>query len=118
MSYRHAAAHKCEIVNAPKALVAGQSVTPKKRCNHGLKFEAFVELVDGSFLDIRYHGVAGVSHDPNWNIDNRMERRFAMNTFAAQITPDTIRQLLNTTWLGSLDIDQTRQVLSLALPQN
>jgi hypothetical protein len=64
MPYRHAAARIHEIVKAPKALVAGQSVSPKKRGSHGLSFEAFVELVDGSFLDIRYHGVAGVSHDP------------------------------------------------------
>lgn len=64
MPYRHSAARIHEIVKAPKALVAGQSVAPKKRGSHGLMFEAYVELVGGSFLDIRYHGVAGVSHDP------------------------------------------------------
>jgi len=64
MPYRHPAARIHEIVKAPKALVAGQSVSPKKRGSHGLSFEVFVELVGGSFLDIRYHGVAGVSHDP------------------------------------------------------
>jgi hypothetical protein len=64
MPYRHTAARIHEIVKAPKALVAGQSVSPKKHGSHGLSFEAFVELVEGSFLDIRYKGVAGVSHDP------------------------------------------------------
>jgi hypothetical protein len=64
MPYRHSAARIHEIVKAPKALVAGQSVEPKRHGSHGLSFEAFVELAEGSFLDIRYKGVAGVSHDP------------------------------------------------------
>ena len=41
MPYRHPAARIHEIVKAPKALVAGQSVSPKKRGSHGLMFEAF-----------------------------------------------------------------------------
>ncbi len=42
MNYRHTAARIHEIVKAPKALVAGQSVLPRKRGNHGLRFETFV----------------------------------------------------------------------------
>ena len=57
MSYRHTAVGIHEIVKALKALVAGQSVSPKKHGSHGLSFEAFVELVEDSFLDIRYKSV-------------------------------------------------------------
>jgi hypothetical protein len=39
MPYRHSAAHIHEIVKVPKALVAGQSVSPKKHGSHGLSFE-------------------------------------------------------------------------------
>ncbi|MEI7909027.1 MAG: hypothetical protein WCK77_05270 [Verrucomicrobiota bacterium] len=38
MPYRHPAARIHEIVKAPKALVAGQSVSAKKRGSHGLSF--------------------------------------------------------------------------------
>jgi hypothetical protein len=38
----HPAARIHEIVKAPKALVAGQCVSPKKHGSHGLSFEAFV----------------------------------------------------------------------------
>jgi hypothetical protein len=38
MNYRHTAARIHEIVKAPKALVAGQTVEPKKRGSHGLSF--------------------------------------------------------------------------------
>lgn len=54
MSHHHTAARIHEIVQAPKVLAAGQSVEPKKHGSHGLSFEAFVELEQGSFLDIRY----------------------------------------------------------------
>lgn len=42
MPYRHPAARIYEIVKAPKALVVGQSVVPKKRGSHGLSFEVLV----------------------------------------------------------------------------
>jgi hypothetical protein len=109
MPYHHPAARIHEIVKAPKALVAGQSVSPKKRGSHGLMFEAYVELVGGSFLDIRYHGVAGVSHDPCWSIDKRPGKRFAMSTFAAPLIPDTVRHLPQAFWQESLEIAKTRQ---------
>jgi hypothetical protein len=51
MSYRHPAARIHEIVQAPKALVAGQSVSPKKRGSHGLSFEAF-----GAFIRLEGAG--------------------------------------------------------------
>lgn len=38
MIYRHTAARIHEIVQAPKALVAGQSVSPKEHGSHGLSF--------------------------------------------------------------------------------
>jgi hypothetical protein len=38
MSYRHTAARIREIVKAPKALVAGLTVEPKKHGSHGLSF--------------------------------------------------------------------------------
>ncbi len=41
MTYRHPAARIHEIVQAPKALVVGQSVSPKMRGSRGLSFEAF-----------------------------------------------------------------------------
>ncbi len=44
MTYRHPAARIHEIVKAPKALVTGQSVSPKKRGSHGLNFERFVSI--------------------------------------------------------------------------
>lgn len=44
MPYRHTAARIHEIFKAPKDLVAGQSVSPKKRGSHGLSFELFVSI--------------------------------------------------------------------------
>ncbi len=38
MPCRHTASRIHEIVKAPKALVAGQSVSPKKHGRHGLSF--------------------------------------------------------------------------------
>lgn len=38
MPYHHPAARIHEIVKAPKALVAGQSVSPEKDGSHGLSF--------------------------------------------------------------------------------
>lgn len=40
-----------------------------------------------------------------------------MSTFAAPLTPETVRQLLHAFWQESLEIAKTRQGLSLALPQ-
>ena len=117
MTYRHPAARIHEIVKAPRALVAGQSVTPMKRGSHGLGFEAFVELVGGPFPDICYHGIASVSRDPALCIDNLLGRRFAVSTFAAPLTPYTVRQLLHAFWQESLEIARTRHGLSLTLPQ-
>lgn len=45
MPYRLTTARIHEIVKAPKALVAGQSVSPKKHGSHGLSFETFMSLV-------------------------------------------------------------------------
>ncbi len=39
-----------------------------------------------------------------------------MSTFAAPLTPETVRQLLHAFWQESLEIAKTRQGLSLALP--
>ncbi len=53
MPYRHPAARIHEIVKAPKALVTGQSVSPKKHGSHGLSFGAFGEvdgMVEGGLL--------------------------------------------------------------------
>ena len=44
MPNRHTAARTHEIVKAPKALVAGQSVSPKMRGCLALNFEAFVSI--------------------------------------------------------------------------
>ncbi len=40
-----------------------------------------------------------------------------MSTFAAPLTPETVRQLLHAFWQESLEIAKTRHGLSLALPQ-
>ena len=117
MHYRPTAARIHEITKAPGALVAGRSVTPMTRGSHGQGFEEFVELGGGSFPDIRYHGVAGVSRDPALSIDNLLGRRFAVSTFAAPLTPYTVRQLLHAFWQESLEIARTRHGLSLTLPQ-
>jgi hypothetical protein len=44
MPYRHTTARIHEIVKAPKALVAEQSLSPKKHENHDLSFEPFVSI--------------------------------------------------------------------------
>ena len=41
MAWGHPAARIHEIVKAPKALVAGQTVAPKRRGSRSLSFEAF-----------------------------------------------------------------------------
>ncbi len=43
MQYRHTASRIHEIVKAPKALVAGQSVEPKKHGSHGPGIEIVEE---------------------------------------------------------------------------
>lgn len=40
-----------------------------------------------------------------------------MSTFTAPLTSDTVRQLLHAFWQESLEIVQTRQGISLAMPQ-
>lgn len=89
MPCRHPAARIHVIVKAPKALVAGQSVSPQKCGSHGLGFEAFVGRLGGLFSGIRYHGVTGVNLEPGLGIDNRPGTRFAMSTFAAPLASVT-----------------------------
>lgn len=64
MSFRYPATRIHEIVEADKGLMAGHGVSPTKRGSKGLGFEAFVELLDGAFVDIIFRGKAGVSDDP------------------------------------------------------
>lgn len=64
MSYRFPATHIHEIVQAPKRLIDGQSVEPEKRGKQGLRFHAFIERMDGNYLDLRFLGTAGVSKEP------------------------------------------------------
>ncbi len=64
MSFRYTAARVHEIVSADKALVDGHGMDARKKGTQGLGFEAYVELLDGPFLDIIFRGKAGVSNDP------------------------------------------------------
>ena len=64
MNFRYSSARIHEIAQARKVLATGSNVKPEKKGSHGLSFHAFVELLDGPFLDLRFNGTAGVSHDP------------------------------------------------------
>lgn len=64
MNFRFSSAQIHEIVQAAKVLVAGQSIVPEKKGKDGLRFQAFVELAEGSYLDLRYLGSAGLGKDP------------------------------------------------------
>ena len=64
MSYRYPSTQIYEFVKAPKGLIDGQTVEPKKKGTKGLSFEAFLELLDGSFTDLMFRGKAGVSNEP------------------------------------------------------
>ena len=165
MPYRHPAARIHEIVKAPKALVSGQSVSPKKRGRHGLRRR----LTDGRdrfacghaacasrWVSSRYRSFSipqrsgeckanEVAHDWLENhpmashsrailadrpevgpclrpyfrqslsfgaygkVDGLVKMRFAMSTFAAPLTPETVRQLLQSFWQESLEIAKTRK---------
>jgi hypothetical protein len=152
MSYRPPAARIHEIDKAPKAMVAGQRVSPKKRGSHGLRRS----LTDGRDRSPKRSGECKaneVAHDGLENhpmashsrailadrpevgpclrpyfrqslsfraygkVDGLVKMRFAMTTFAAPLTPETVRQLLHAFWQESLEIAKTRQGLSLSLPQ-
>ncbi len=64
MSYRFSSIRIQEIVQAGKRLSDGQSIEPEKKGREGLSFQAFVELREGSYLDLRFLGRAGVSKNP------------------------------------------------------
>ena len=64
MNFRYTATRIHEIVKADKALVDGYDVSARKKGSQGLGFEAYVELLDGPFMDIAFRGKAGVSNDP------------------------------------------------------
>jgi len=60
MSYRYPAHQIHEMTRAPKVLRENQSVTPEKVGEHGSKFHAHLDLVDGpSLVDLRFSGKAG-----------------------------------------------------------
>jgi hypothetical protein len=65
MSYRFPTARVHELINAPKGLTEGETVKPGKRGTKGLGFKAFLEVLDGSFVDLTYLGKAGVSDNPH-----------------------------------------------------
>lgn len=59
MSYRFPRHRILEIVSVAKALTEGQSVEPERVGEHGARFSAFLDLVDGPFVDLRFIGKAG-----------------------------------------------------------
>lgn len=65
MSYRHPHYRITEIVAAAKSLTGGQTVEPERVGEHGARFHAFLDLVDGPFVDLRFLGKATRLNQPS-----------------------------------------------------
>lgn len=64
MNYRYPRHRIIEIVDAPKSIADGKSLSIERKATHGSKFDAPVELLDGPFCDMRFLGKAGRNEDP------------------------------------------------------
>lgn len=64
MNYRYPSHRIQEIVQAPKSIQVGHTLSIERKANHGSKFDAPVELLDGPFCDMRFLGKANRNDDP------------------------------------------------------
>ena len=64
MSYRFPSHRITEFAAAPKCLTDGQIVEPERVGEHGARFHAFLDVVDGGFVDLRFLGKAGRLEQP------------------------------------------------------
>jgi hypothetical protein len=64
MHYRYPRHRIVEIVQAPKCPSDGAAIEIDQRGEHGQKFDATLDLVDGPFCDLRYLGKAGQADLP------------------------------------------------------
>jgi hypothetical protein len=59
MSYRFPNHRIHEVVSLPKILIDGQTVNHERVGEHGGRFNAVLDLVDGPYMDLRFLGKAG-----------------------------------------------------------
>ena len=59
MSYRFPRHRITEFVAASKCLTDVQTIEPERVGEHGARFHAFLDVVDGGFVDLRFLGKAG-----------------------------------------------------------
>ena len=79
MSYRYPPFRIAEIVAAAKCLTDGQSVEHERIGEHGARFDAYLDAVDGGFIDLRFLGKATrldlpASYDASFLLDSERVR--------------------------------------------
>jgi len=65
MNYRYPKHQIAEIISSKKCLSDGHAVDPERKGEHGAKFDASLDLIDGpAFCPVRYIGKAGHLAEP------------------------------------------------------